>query len=59
MSAISLQYPSTFLSVDIGTVNSAYALLDNNLTLHKWAKVDLGLPKPYSPSICCDNVSCF
>ena len=52
-----LQHPSSILSVDLGVVNSAYALLDNDLTLHKWTKVDLGMPKPYSPTICCDNVS--
>ena len=51
------QYPSNILSVDLGRVNSAYALIDDKLAVHQWKKVDLGMPKPYSPMTCCENVS--
>lgn len=51
-----IQFPTRILSLDLGVVNSAYALLDNNFTIKSWTKVDFQMPKPYSPASCFENV---
>ena len=55
---ITLQwYPESILSIDLGKVNAAYALVDQRYRVQGWSMLDLTLPTPYSPRDCYENVS--
>ena len=51
-------YPGKVVSIDLGSINSAYTLIDCHYKVQEWGVLDFGLPRPYSVVECYDNVSC-
>ena len=49
-------YPERVISIDLGKVNSAYALIDSNYQVLEWRMLNLEWPQPFSLEGSYDNV---
>jgi len=51
-----LQAHSKILSIDLGIHNSAYVLINAQYSVQEWKKLKLGMPSPYTPGVCFNQV---